>query len=304
MRTLLLGYTGPEVVALQSRLGVTADGHYGPITQAAVMQHQRSVGLRPSGSADQAFWGSLGETAVPPSSSSPPTRTTGSTRSPSAKVSRQPWAKVNVHKHRKGYARLTLRQETADQLRRIKAVIEPMGAVLTSSGGRRSLAASSSPNRSPTSLHYTGRALDLYLYGGMVDPVSDPHVITLDDEDAGLWRVWARCRLDQGQHKLLDAWTYKGRRDTVKVSGDFIDLTAIMAEHGFDRIPSRRRFITNRRSSQGGAEWWHFQDERGLTKGVSTFGDELSVMWSPSQLRGTRPWKLRHYTWTGHGFAK
>ena len=43
--TLRVGSTGAEVMCLQSNLGITADGIFGPQTKAAVMAWQTSKGL-------------------------------------------------------------------------------------------------------------------------------------------------------------------------------------------------------------------------------------------------------------------
>lgn len=46
---LKVGSIGPEVIALQNKLGITADGAFGPKTQAAVMAFQKAHGLLPDG---------------------------------------------------------------------------------------------------------------------------------------------------------------------------------------------------------------------------------------------------------------
>src|SRR3989339_585187 len=48
--TLRQGSTGPQVVALQQALGgLTADGNFGPLTNAAVVAYQTANGLTPDG---------------------------------------------------------------------------------------------------------------------------------------------------------------------------------------------------------------------------------------------------------------
>jgi len=58
--TIQQGSTGPAVVVLQQKLGVRADGQFGPITKAAVMNFQRSHGLDVDGIVGPQTWGALG----------------------------------------------------------------------------------------------------------------------------------------------------------------------------------------------------------------------------------------------------
>ncbi|CAN7176421.1 N-acetylmuramidase domain-containing protein [Phenylobacterium sp. LjRoot225] len=48
-RPLRMGDEGPDVVALQQKLGLTADGDFGPTTRAAVVQYQQQHGLLADG---------------------------------------------------------------------------------------------------------------------------------------------------------------------------------------------------------------------------------------------------------------
>jgi peptidoglycan hydrolase-like protein with peptidoglycan-binding domain len=50
---------GADVKYVQRIVGVTADGLYGPQTQAAVMQFQRQKGLNPTGIVDGGTWNAL-----------------------------------------------------------------------------------------------------------------------------------------------------------------------------------------------------------------------------------------------------
>jgi hypothetical protein len=90
-----------------------------------------------------------------------------------------------------GYDRLSLRSDVAADYRKVFDVLHQAGGLMTSSGGIRSLNASVTKSRSAVSFHYLGRALDLYIYSGMVDPLNDPYVI--DREGERQYRVYARC---------------------------------------------------------------------------------------------------------------
>jgi len=57
--TLKRGSSGPDVVILQRRLGISADGKFGPGTQASVISYQRAHGLTPDGIVGRQTWASL-----------------------------------------------------------------------------------------------------------------------------------------------------------------------------------------------------------------------------------------------------
>lgn len=54
------GATGEDVKLLQSKIGVTADGHFGPATEAALIAFQNSKGITPDGIAGPQTWAKLG----------------------------------------------------------------------------------------------------------------------------------------------------------------------------------------------------------------------------------------------------
>lgn len=56
---LSLGDEGPEVAAVQRRLGVAADGRFGPMTRAAVQAFQTASGLRADGVVGPLTWAAL-----------------------------------------------------------------------------------------------------------------------------------------------------------------------------------------------------------------------------------------------------
>ena len=95
---------------------------------------------------------------------------------------------------------------------------------------------------------------------------------------------------------LKNVITYEDRIGTGKaVSDHFLDLTKLFEEHGFKGIRARRRFEEG--ASMMGAEWWHFQYEKGLISKVTTFGSELLKVYSRETLKGTAPWKHRDRVW-------
>ncbi|HVJ17086.1 MAG TPA: peptidoglycan-binding domain-containing protein [Polyangiaceae bacterium] len=190
-----------------------------------------------------------------------------------------------------GYSKVWLRSDTALRYRKVYEAVHSAGALLTSAGGRRDLNAPVSAGRSATSFHYSGRALDLALHSGMVNPKNDPYVVVRDGEPR-LHRVYARCNAGSGiQLTLSNVITYNNRSGNLTADGNFLDLTALFAEQGFARIRARPDFPSG--GSTIGAEWWHFQDETGLIKGESTFGAELLKVYSEATVAPTPPWKFR-----------
>ena len=190
----------------------------------------------------------------------------------------------------RGYDNHLLRQDAAKAYMRVYDVIHARGGVITSSGSKRRLTSDVGANRSATSLHYIGRALDLYMYSAMIDPDTDPYVVTKDPDRDRHWIVYARVPI--GDEMELEAWTRKA--DSQKTTGMFMNLTELFAEHGFDCIPARSSFFSG--NNFGGSEWWHFQYETGLQRG-DLFGSELLRIYDLEELEGTPPWEYRDRAW-------
>lgn len=212
------------------------------------------------------------------------------------------------------YKSLRLRDDVAEKIKTIRGILRSAGAVLTTSGGRRSLTQEVTANRSLVSLHYLGRAIDLCLQSGMKDPRKDPYVVEAEKiwpSGQHRWRVFARCDPEREAEALaagavwqpVIGWTY--RKAKLGVFGLFLDVTDLMARHGFDRIRSRASFGRMEKPSAGSAEWWHFQFERGLRRKITTFGDELRRIYTDSQLQARAPARMRRAfgrKWTGQTF--
>ncbi len=251
----------------QAQVGLTVDGKFGPETEANYFEQM---------SADK-----------PPTT--PPVNSSGLLE----------WVEVPATQvDDRGYDHFKVRSDVAEQLQKVSAVLAKCGAVLTSSGGRRRLSAEVGANRSATSFHYTGRAIDLYVYSGMVDPNTDPFVLQYE----GNYRVFARCSNPEqipGVYRVRDGVDIKpatynhrfGVRGVRLIPTPFLDFTTLMEKYGFFGIDVRESFIKG--GPRGGAEWWHFQYERGLQPGITTFGDELLKIYPLSKLEGTAPWRYR-----------
>jgi len=206
---------------------------------------------------------------------------------------------------------LAIKQRLEDALTEIRAA----GVIVTSSGGIRDLGAKTGAGRSDTSFHYTGRAIDLYIYGGMNDPDTDPYVVTADP-DIGTWRVFARTTDTSVAPSTLVGLKKKFvpkpkdsklsefvKLSEVETTGNFIDLTALFAKHNFQRIPAQDNFTKSANARHyPSAEWWHFQQEDDLVPGKTTFGSLLLKVRTEAELEGTGPGALRNKVWDGKAF--
>lgn len=197
------------------------------------------------------------------------------------------WVRVPADKYRDGYDRFLLREDAAQAYMQVRESVVEAGGILTSSGARRSLDATLNASRSATSFHYTGRALDLFVGSGMENRARDPFVVAADGDR--YWRVFVRA--PGGETMEIGAVTYGSRKTARAVKSRFIDLTKLFESHGFKRIRARRSFFAG--GTWLGAEWWHFQYEKGLEKEKTTFGEQLLKVYPEDEVRNTPPWEYK-----------
>ena len=200
------------------------------------------------------------------------------------------WTKVDADqiKGSNGYSRFYLREDAAEAYNALRIDVLALGGVITSAGAKRPITDSKRmASRSVKSLHYTGLALDLALDSGMNNPKKERFVI--EELDDRRWNVWCRTENEDVPVKRLEGYTYSNTK--VVVEDRFFSFTDLAKKHGFEPIRSRRYFKTG--GSYLGAEWWHFQYEKALTPGVSTFGGELLKVYSLSELKSKfEPWEI------------
>lgn len=351
---IALGYR--QVVETRAGLRskeIVADGAFGPQTEEVVMDFQRDEGLLVDGvvgprtmAALQAAFArrqlelhapgtdALGDAALNLAASDLRGAAAVSLASDGT-AARLPFVRVPADKvpGYDGYDGMQLRADVAAAYTAARDELRALGGVVTSAGGKRALDAAVGEGRSATSMHYLGRAFDMSIYSGMVDPARDPYVVEMPpkghealDWRAGIarksndaartaieggtskpgkwhWVVWARlpeapaaaAKHLEFRDTVAAPVTYRERRGTkdLEVKGPFVNLTKLLAHHGFSPIQARSAFFT----LNGGminAEWWHFQYEGGLVPGVTTFGHELLRVYSEATLAGTPPWGHRH----------
>jgi len=202
------------------------------------------------------------------------------------------WEKVPAHVYGDGYTRHTLREDVAKAYMKVYEGLDALGGKLTSSGSKRNLTADVSSNRSATSLHYIGRAFDLFVYSGMHDLDRDPYLIEPDPDSDRHWLVWARVETG-GEERMVNAWHHPSQ-SVKRTSAKVVNFTEIAKAYGFERIPKRSSY---KQSNYGAAEWWHFQNELGLIPGSTTWGSELLKLYTISELEPSPPWKYRNGLW-------
>ena len=274
--------TVQEILSKLSYKPGSIDGKYGDKTERAVIRFQEASNLYADGVVGPNTWQALKQALL---------IHVEEQFTPLVDNEKQTgimnWVRVPADSYRDGYDRFFLREDVADAYLRVYKKVKEAGGMLTSSGARRSLNARAGVSRSATSFHYTGRALDLFVGSAMENRIRDPFVVAAEDDR--YWRVYARA--EGGDAMEIEAVTYGTRKKGKLVSGRFIDLTSIFQEEGFERIRARSSFFTG--GTWLGAEWWHFQYEKGLEKGISTFGDELCKVYTEEQLCTTSPWEYR-----------
>ena len=283
--------SGAELPRTSAETPVSEDGAFGPKTEAAVLAFQKDRDLYEDGIVGPVTWYEIDRACLQ-----------------QLRHAQERDKPVRLHKtvkwkndYPEGYDKFTLRADVAEVFEnQILKPMEEAGALMTSSGSKRNLTAPVSANRSATSFHYLLSAFDLFVYSGMVDPHTDPFVITEHPKDPRHWQVWARTHKEgAGETKTLEAVTYEKSGNNaypqkiVTTTGTFLNFTELAAKAGFFPIPRRPAFLHPKKKTNGAAEWWHFQYEADLVPGVTTFGSQLLRVYSQQDLLNTPPWKYR-----------
>jgi hypothetical protein len=186
-----------------------------------------------------------------------------------------------------GFDDFRIREDLANSYRRVLARAHALGGMITSSGALRDLHEPATPGRSRTSLHYTGRAIDLYIQSG-TRTAKDPYLVVASQAGTTpMWTIFCESRDPKPEDDLFDAsliqegriecaiWKKGTGLATIERTARFFSLTQLLMDEGWKPISARSDWKTNYLS----CEWWHFQNESGLKLGVSSFGDELLKVW-------------------------
>tara|TARA_Y100000592_G_scaffold54888_1_gene86490 strand:+ start:3651 stop:4523 length:873 start_codon:yes stop_codon:yes gene_type:complete len=268
------------------------DGDFGPATELQVEKFQESVELHPDGIVGK---GTLREinAALDKSGDTHLKFKIGDHPDPEEPNKRMKWVKVDADKIGDGYNRFYLREDVAEAFNAFRADVLALGGVVSSAGAKRPLKDSKrSKSRSIKSLHYTGLAFDMALSSAMNNPAKDRYVI----EEVGdrKWNVWCKTDNEEVPVRKIEGYTYHHTRKFVEAR--MFSITEIAEKHGFKPIRARRYFMAG--GHYAGAEWWHFQYEKALTPGVSTFGGELMKIYTLEECRKFAPWEdTKHCVW-------
>ena len=103
------------------------------------------------------------------------------------------------------------------------------------------------------------------------------------------------ARAVHGEEMTLSGVTYEEREEGQEVTGKFINLTEIFRKNGFEPIRAKSSFFHG--GSRKTAEWWHFQYEKALIPGVSTFGDALLTLYDYDEVKDSPPWEYKDCVW-------
>ena len=304
------GNKGPDVQKLQKGLALlgfhpgSADGFFGQRTEDAVENFQASRRLYPDGifgPASIKMWndtpsmqGRADWFAVMFLNTETPAKVPELVEWP--EETRLTWVRCSADPVGGGYDHLTLRSDVADDYNKVLIRAHRLGGVVTTAGGKRNLSSKTSASRSKRSFHYVGRAFDLATYSGMQDVEKDPLLVTRCPRDPRKFEVWAKASETGVVHlEAIETRQFKdakGRRrsqmETVAWTGAAINLTEMLKSCGFRAIRARTSFVNG--GSYAGAEWWHFQWEKKMIRGVSTFGEELLRVYTLAQCKQFAYW--------------
>ena len=218
-------------------------------------------------------------------------------------------AAINVCKYSGGGGSkgVTMLKCAANEIEKAFTIMNKYCGTVYHDGAMRSFSAEVNEARSKTSFHYTGRAIDLSTGQGMQNK-NTYFYVTLDNttgrDDTHYYRLY--CKADKSsdpsgyvKNTTITPVYGTGMKKRNPVTGNFLDVTAVLNAYGFDGIGPRSCYKTNSMC----LEWWHFQNTTGLVKGKSTFGDALKQYYGknynfPSNMRACMNGKF-----SGMGFS-
>ena len=295
------GSRGLDVTELQKALNAlgyncgTADGIFGAGTELQVEKLQEAVHIHPDGIVGKGTMKQINE-LLEKEGHSELKFELGVHPDPEEPSRKMKWVKVEADKvpGSQGYSHFRLREDAAEAYNALREEVLALGGVITSAGAKRPLTDSKkAASRSSKSLHYTGLAFDMALDSGMNNPKKEMFVGEEAEEDRE-WNVWCRTDNESVDIRKVTGYTYNNTR--MIIEDRFFSFTELARKHGFEGIKCRRSF--KRGGSYLGAEWWHFQFEKALEPGKSTFGGELVKIYSLDECKKFAPWNdVKYCVW-------
>jgi hypothetical protein len=287
------GSKGQDVIELQKALIAlgfnvgSVDGDFGPATELQVEKFQESQDLLPDGLVGSATVKELNELLLKQGDKKLLFEL-GDYPDPDETFVKLPWVKVSADQvpGSQGYSYFRLRKDAASAYNDFRQEVLSLGGVITSAGAKRPLSDSKrSKSRSQKSMHYVGLAFDMALDSAMNNPNKDRYVI--EETEDRRWNVWCKTENVNVPIRTVEGYTYHHTRQIVE--SRMFSITELAKKHGFEPIRARRYFMAG--GHYTGAEWWHFQWEKGLVRGESTFGGELLKLYSIGECKKFRPWE-------------
>lgn len=273
------------------RIQLSPDGYYGQNTKDLVQLIQWNEGLEPTGELDEETCMKIYGTKFCPLINLP-------------QIAKSKLTTIKTDKYKKDKISVVLRSDIAEKLIQVKSIMVSYGVKFHAAGGLRGLGAKVSRGRIPTSLHTIGRAFDFHTQSAMRHPPTDPYVVHLDPANPQYLKLIAV--LSNHGNDAVTSMTYssvKLRSKGPPIRGTLLDITQLLSDHDFHRIRPRKSFM-NGTGPWKGAEWWHFENTKGLVPGMTTFGSGLLEIYTRSKLQGTAPWEYRNYVWNGSSFRR
>jgi hypothetical protein len=171
-----------------------------------------------------------------------------------------------------------LRSDVALEWRKAMRHVEQLGGTLEGPYGDtwRPLGFHHKDGASPRSFHITGRAIDLNQQ--LAHGRKQRYFIVADQrEGREYWRIFCRtARQDGSQGRQIrqgaySCWQFLAVSSAPIPGGYYLDLTEVLGEHGFERIPARPGWESNYLRT----EWWHYHYAPGKQE---TFLDECELV--------------------------
>jgi hypothetical protein len=195
-----------------------------------------------------------------------------------------------------GYTRASFPKNIFHSIEAVRQELRAAGSDLTCSGAfigkTASKFRSSSSGNNHSGFHLLGRALDLGVpsaFGSSNWFPHQPYVATFENGfDLNTVKpyfvLWARAKPNApgARNITLQGLTRSGSKVSIKeTSGWFINLTEIMAKHGWTRLRDQNKVpLSNASNEPSKYEWWHFEyridyHDRASTGETVLFGDEI-----------------------------
>jgi hypothetical protein len=153
-------------------------------------------------------------------------------------------------------------------------------------------------------LPYLGRTLDLASTAALVDPETDPLALVRTQSSSDAFAIAANVSSGTGT-VTVDPGAYDGLKcdgtscTPVALTNQlYVYVGPVLANAGFypaSPLPQP--------TSVTSSDWAHFTNVTGLRAGVTSLGDELSLLYSPSVVAGSVFASMLGWLWNGSAFV-